>query len=119
MTSPEGVPTEMRSLVAPKFTVPSGFALITLPTPTIFSPTDALIHVHAASINPIDVKKALGISRFMESFTFPHKLGLDASGTVVQVGDEVTDIAVGDDVYFMLTGVTGGPPHRPLHQTPY
>lgn len=43
------------------FSAPSGYELSTLPRPSISGPTDVLIEVHAASINPIDVKKASGV----------------------------------------------------------
>jgi NADPH:quinone reductase-like Zn-dependent oxidoreductase len=50
----------MLSVTAPKYTAPSGYELSTLPRPSIVDATDILIKVHAASINPIDVKKADG-----------------------------------------------------------
>lgn len=53
--------SEMLSINVPSFTDPSKYQLSTLPRPVVSEPTDVVIQVHAASINPIDVKKASGI----------------------------------------------------------
>jgi NADPH:quinone reductase-like Zn-dependent oxidoreductase len=53
--------TKMLSITAPAYTSPSGYELSTVPRPTITEDTDVLIKVHAASINPVDVKKAAGV----------------------------------------------------------
>lgn len=51
----------MLSIIAPAYTSPSGYELSTIPRPTITEDNDVLIKVHAASINPVDVKKAAGV----------------------------------------------------------
>lgn len=51
----------MLCVTAPSFTVPSNYELSDLPVPAITEPTDVCIEVHAASINPVDVKKASGV----------------------------------------------------------
>jgi NADPH:quinone reductase-like Zn-dependent oxidoreductase len=55
----------MLSITIPEYTTPSNYELSTLPAPTITSPKGLLIRVHAASINPIDVKKASGVSKLV------------------------------------------------------
>lgn len=55
----------MLSITIPKYTTPSHYELSTLPPPTITNPKDLIIKVHAASINPIDVKKASGVSKLV------------------------------------------------------
>jgi NADPH:quinone reductase-like Zn-dependent oxidoreductase len=40
---------------------PSEYQLLDFPQPEITEPTDVLIKVHAASVNPVDLKKADGI----------------------------------------------------------
>jgi NADPH:quinone reductase-like Zn-dependent oxidoreductase len=100
----------MRALKAPKFTNPSHYKLLTLPTLTIFSPTDDLIRVHATSINPIDVKKASGVTRMVESLTLLFTLGCDVSGTVVQVGLEVTNFEPEDEVFGLVPNHGLSPP---------
>jgi len=36
------------------------------------------------------------------NFRFPHKLGLEVSGTVVAVGDAVKELKIGDEVFGFL-----------------
>lgn len=50
----------MLSITTSSYSPPSGYQLSTVPRPTVSEPDDVLIEVHAASINPIDVKKAGG-----------------------------------------------------------
>jgi NADPH:quinone reductase-like Zn-dependent oxidoreductase len=52
---------DMLCVTAPSYTDPSKYELTRLPVPNILDGTDVQIHVHAASINPIDVKKASGV----------------------------------------------------------
>jgi NADPH:quinone reductase-like Zn-dependent oxidoreductase len=51
----------MLSLNTPTYSAPSGYQLSELPKPVLQDSNDVIIKVHAASINPIDVKKASGI----------------------------------------------------------
>lgn len=50
----------MTCVIAPTFTDPWGYQLSQLPIPSITEPKDVVIRVYAASVNPIDVKKAAG-----------------------------------------------------------
>lgn len=51
----------MLAITAPTYVDPSGYQLSTLPRPIVSEPTDVLFRVYAASINPVDVKKAAGV----------------------------------------------------------
>lgn len=51
----------MLSITAPRYTDPSGYELSTVPRPTVTDKTEVVIRVHAASVNPVDVKKAAGV----------------------------------------------------------
>lgn len=53
----------MLSLNIAKYSPPSEYQVTELPRPVIEDPNDVIIKVHAASINPIDVKKADGIMK--------------------------------------------------------
>ena len=72
-----------------------------------FGPKDVVIRVHAASINPIDLRIREGygapmlrtIARLTRGKFFPLILGRDCSGEVVAVGDEVKKFMPGDMVY--------------------
>ncbi|WP_341235659.1 zinc-binding alcohol dehydrogenase family protein [uncultured Sulfitobacter sp.] len=59
-------------------------------------PHDLLVAVKGISMNPVDVKLREG--RPPEGPT--SMLGYDAAGTVVEIGSDVTDYAVGDDVFY-------------------
>lgn len=63
------------------------------------APDQILVEVHAASVNPIDWKIGAGLMGDRYGDKFPMVLGLDASGVVVEVGADVTEFAVGDEVY--------------------
>lgn len=60
---------------------------------------DVLVRVHAAGINPLDLKIRDGDLRAILSYRLPLILGNDLAGVVVQVGLAVTRFAVGDEVY--------------------
>ncbi|KAF6530420.1 hypothetical protein HZS61_001732 [Fusarium oxysporum f. sp. conglutinans] len=100
--------TGMLSITAPAYTSPSGYELSTVPKPTITEDNDVLIKVHAASINPVDVKKAAGVFKMAIKEEFPYKIGYDASGVVVEVGKGVKGLKVGDEVYTRLPEVGRG-----------
>jgi len=57
---------------------------------------DLLVQVQATSVNPVDCKVRRA-SQFPRQF--PLVLGYDVSGTVVAVGDRVSDFRPGDEVY--------------------
>ncbi len=58
-----------------------------------------LVAVHAASINPIDDILRSGQMKDMMPLTFPHVMGYDVSGEVVEVGKDVRHCKVGDAVF--------------------
>jgi len=64
--------------------------------PTIAA-AEVLIRVHAASINPVDWKIRQG---YLQNYLkLPLILGRDMAGEVVEVGNAVTTLKVGDAVY--------------------
>lgn len=58
-----------------------------------------LVKVHAASINPLDLRVLEGEFKAILPVQFPFILGNDFAGTVVEVGSNVTQFKVGDEVY--------------------
>jgi len=60
---------------------------------------DVLVRIHAASVNPVDLKIRNGDLKTILPFRTPFVLGNDLAGTVVAVGARVTRFAVGDEVY--------------------
>lgn len=53
--------SDMLSINITSFADPSKYVLSSLPRPVVSEPTDVIIQVYAASVNPIDVKKASGV----------------------------------------------------------
>lgn len=74
--------------------------------PTI-KPDELLVKVHAAAVNPVDWKIRKGMLKIITGNKFPMILGFDLAGKVVEVGSQVTDFQVGDEIYGSL-GVPGG-----------
>ncbi|CEJ59347.1 hypothetical protein PMG11_07975 [Penicillium brasilianum] len=92
----------MLSINISKHTTPQNYELSELPAPTVQDPNDIVIKVHAASVNPIDVKKASGASKVVLKDSFPYKIGYDCAGTVAEIGSQVTNFKVGDEVFARL-----------------
>jgi NADPH:quinone reductase-like Zn-dependent oxidoreductase len=69
-----------------------------VPDPTAGA-DDVLVRIHAASVNPVDLKIRDGDLKTILPFRTPFVLGNDLAGTVVAVGPRVTRFAVGDQVY--------------------
>jgi NADPH:quinone reductase-like Zn-dependent oxidoreductase len=67
-----------------------------LPEPTIQSPDQVLLRVHAIALNRLDLFVADGLPGI--TYRFPHVIGCDAAGTVQQVGTAVGQVRPGDRV---------------------
>lgn len=90
----------MRRIVQHAAGGPEVLTLEDAPIPSA-GPTEILIRVRAASVNPTDVKsRARGSLYFGEQP--PFTLGYDVSGVVAATGLGVTHVDVGDEVYGML-----------------
>ncbi|RUR27468.1 zinc-dependent alcohol dehydrogenase family protein [Legionella qingyii] len=92
----------MKAQAISSFGDPSVFEMIELPNPQI-KPGYVLIRVVATSVNPVDCKVRSGKYSHI-SPPFPAILHSDVAGIVEQVGEDVTEFAVGDEVY----GCAGG-----------
>ncbi len=95
----------MKAIVFDRYGGPDVLELRELDTP---QPKDdqVLVRVHAASVNPIDWHRLRGEPLFVrgsEGFRRPRNTGLgaDLSGTVEQVGGDVTALRTGDEVFGM------------------
>ncbi|AXG81762.1 NADP-dependent oxidoreductase [Streptomyces paludis] len=60
---------------------------------------DVLVRIHAASVNPLDLRIRDGDFKAILPYRLPLVLGNDLAGVVVGVGASVTRFAVGDEVY--------------------
>ncbi|GFE70249.1 zinc-dependent alcohol dehydrogenase family protein [Chroococcus sp. FPU101] len=82
---------------------PDVLQLQEIPTPKIKNPTEILIRLKAAGINPIDTKLRQRGTFYPEQM--PAILGCDGSGIVEAVGSQVQRFKVGDEVYFCAGGL--------------
>jgi len=69
-----------------------------LPKPEIQA-NHVLVEVYATSINPIDWKLRAGYLKKMLDWSFPIILGWDVAGKIVEVGSEVKNFQVGDEIF--------------------
>jgi NADPH:quinone reductase-like Zn-dependent oxidoreductase len=61
-------------------------------------PGDVLVQVKAAGVNPGEASIRHGVFAQVWPSTFPSGQGSDLAGVVAEVGDGVTEVAVGDEV---------------------
>ena len=95
----------MRAIRLHAYGPPEALTFDEVPEPLLERGTDVRVAVAGAAINPIDWKIRAGGQRGAIRLTLPAILGLDVSGTVVEVGPDVTRFSIGDAVY-------GCPDHR-------
>lgn len=89
----------MRAITQNEFGGAEVLTLTDLPRPAPL-PTEVLVRVHAAGVNPVDWKtRAGGGMAGLQSM--PLVLGWDVSGVVEEVGFGVTTLKPGDEVYGM------------------
>ncbi|KAF3933252.1 Zeta-crystallin [Dactylella cylindrospora] len=101
--------SQMKSFYMPTgFGQPPTYKMGELPKPVISKPDHVLIRVHAASLNPIDLRYTTGsLKMVMERQEFPSKIGYDVSGVLEEVGEEAAGKGwkAGDEIFAVL-------PHR-------
>ena len=76
----------------------SGLCAAQVSQPSV-GPRDVLVRVSAASINPLDKMIRNGEFKLLLKYKTPFVLGHDVAGVVTQVGADVRDYKVGDEVY--------------------
>ncbi|MGW1464392.1 NADP-dependent oxidoreductase [Streptomyces sp. NPDC002308] len=89
----------MRAITMKEFGGPEVLTVVRVARPEPL-PTEVLVRVHAAGINPVDWKTRAG-QGMAGLQTMPLILGWDLSGVVEEVGFGVTTLAPGDEVYAM------------------
>ncbi|MFJ3147477.1 zinc-dependent alcohol dehydrogenase family protein [Pseudomonas hunanensis] len=65
-----------------------------------------LVRIHAAGVNPLDTKIAIGAGAHARQ-ELPAVLGLDLAGTVVELGEAVDGFTPGQEVFGMAGGIGG------------
>jgi len=77
---------------------PDGLEAAEIPTPAV-GPRDVLVDVRAASINPLDKMVRNGEFKQLLKYKRPFTLGHDVAGVITEVGADVRDFKVGDEIY--------------------
>ncbi|MEY9838123.1 NADPH:quinone reductase-like Zn-dependent oxidoreductase [Streptacidiphilus sp. EB103A] len=90
----------MRAVVQHTFGGPDVLRVAEVPRPVPL-PTEVLVRVRAAGINPVDWKTRSGGGMAQVLGEPPFTLGWDVSGVVEEVGFGVTTLKPGDEVYGM------------------
>ncbi|MFK8906395.1 NADP-dependent oxidoreductase [Streptomyces sp. YS-3] len=88
----------MRVFTVEKYGGEAGMRAAELPDPRVGA-DDVLVKIHAAGVNPLDLRIRNGDFKAFLPYRLPLVLGNDLAGTVVRVGPAVTRFAVGDEVY--------------------
>ena len=91
----------MKAIVAERYGGPEALDLAERPEPDV-GPTDVLIDVRAASLNPLDYKIRNGNVKLVLALRPPIALGCDVAGVVVAVGARVSRFTAGNEVYARL-----------------
>lgn len=85
---------------------PSTIKIIDIEKPKI-NEDQALVKVHASSINPFDTAIRAGYMKDNIPLNLPVTLGGDIAGEVSEIGGSVTNLAVGDKIYGQANVVAG------------
>ncbi len=96
----------MRAIEMREIGGPAALLLVERPTPSVAGPTDVLVRLMAAGVNPVDTKVRSRGPLLPEGL--PMVPGCDGAGVVEAVGAEVRGLAPGDEVWLCHGGL-GGP----------
>jgi NADPH:quinone reductase-like Zn-dependent oxidoreductase len=81
-----------------QFGSPDVLSLGEHPEPHV-GPGQIRIRVRAAGVSPVDLAIRAGTSPSARTLALPHIPGVDASGTVDELGEGVGDVGLGDEVF--------------------
>jgi NADPH:quinone reductase-like Zn-dependent oxidoreductase len=90
----------MKAIVVREYGGPEVLKYEDYPDP-VAGPGEVLVRVAAASVNPIDYKRRAGFTKEFYPLNFPGLIGVDMSGTVVEIGPDVEAFGVGNRVFSM------------------
>ncbi len=91
----------MRAVMIRQYGGPEVLELTDVPAPTARD-DEVIVKVAASSANPVDWLVRDGGAKSFVRVTFPVILGCDLAGEMVQVGANVKQLAVGDEVFAMM-----------------
>lgn len=99
MRSPPAADVQMRAVRQTEWGRLDGIELVRVDRPKPL-PTEILVRVKAASVNPVDIFTIEG-KAYMSALSLPYIPGWDVSGVVEAVGYGVTRFQPGDEVFGM------------------
>jgi NADPH:quinone reductase-like Zn-dependent oxidoreductase len=91
----------MRAFVVDRYGNNDGVRAAEMPVPAV-GDDDVLVQVHAAGVNPVDVKTRDGKMKVVLPHRTPFIFGNEVAGVVTQAGGRVHRFAPGDEVYARL-----------------
>jgi len=97
----------MKAVRMSRYGGPEVLQVVDMPAPKP-EPKDAVIEVHAASLNPVDWKIQEGMLQRNVTIPMPHVMGRDFSGVVTAVGPEASGFRPGDEVFGMCNPTRDG-----------
>ena len=95
----------MKAIVLGRFGGADAFELRDVPVPAV-GPRQVRVRVHATAVNPLDYQIRRG--DYADYVPLPAIIGHDISGVVEEVGSHVSELGVGDEVYY-TPKIFGGP----------
>jgi NADPH:quinone reductase-like Zn-dependent oxidoreductase len=95
----------MQAVVVTEFGAEPRLAQLPVPEP---GPTEVLVRIHAAALNPSDWKVADGALRNVAPHAFPLVMGSDGAGIVEKTGSRVSRLRAGDRVFGQFMQVQRG-----------
>lgn len=98
----------MKALVYHSYGDRSVLALEDLPSLGAPPAGDVRVRVHASSVNPVDGKIRRGELKLIAGGHFPKRPGLDFSGVVEAVGNDVPGFKIGDKVFGAARSMSEG-----------
>jgi NADPH:quinone reductase-like Zn-dependent oxidoreductase len=88
----------MKAFIVDRYGNNDGVRAGEMPDPEVRD-DDVLVQIHAASVNPLDLKIRGGSLKLILPYRLPFVLGNDLAGVVVRVGSRVRRFKRGDEVY--------------------
>jgi NADPH2:quinone reductase len=95
----------MKAIVLGRFGGADAFELRDVPVPAV-GPRQVRVRVHATAVNPLDYQIRRG--DYADYVPLPAIIGHDISGVIEEVGSHVSELGVGDEVYY-TPKIFGGP----------
>src|SRR5689334_7742599 len=92
----------MKALVLTDYGGNEKLKIAEVPLPQGPGPSQVKIAAKFAGLNPLDYKIRGGKLKAIRKLVFPHIMGNEVAGVVTEVGSQVKQFKVGDEVYARL-----------------